>query len=151
MPVWWNWQTCWTQNPVVAIPYRFDPGHRHQSAHTLVGRLFRQLRKISSLVLNHRPKSRELNKTRAGNTALWCRWIDILACHARYAGSSPARVANMVLWYNGLLCRTVYPKTGVQFPVEPPFSSSLTGKRHTYNMKTQEHYLTDRVDNYYWN
>ena len=30
VPVWWNWQTCWTQNPVVAIPYRFDPGHRHQ-------------------------------------------------------------------------------------------------------------------------
>ena len=30
MPVWWNWQTCWTQNPVVAIPYRFDPDHRHQ-------------------------------------------------------------------------------------------------------------------------
>ena len=29
MPVWWNWQTCRTQNPMVAIPYRFDPGHRH--------------------------------------------------------------------------------------------------------------------------
>lgn len=28
-PVWWNWQTRWTQNPVVAIPYRFDPDHRH--------------------------------------------------------------------------------------------------------------------------
>ena len=30
MPVWWNWQTRWTQNPVVVIPYRFDPDHRHQ-------------------------------------------------------------------------------------------------------------------------
>ena len=29
-PVWWNWQTRWTQNPVVVIPYRFDPDHRHQ-------------------------------------------------------------------------------------------------------------------------
>ena len=28
--MWWNWQTCWTQNPVVATPYRFDPDHRHQ-------------------------------------------------------------------------------------------------------------------------
>lgn len=37
----------------------------------------------------------------------------------------------------------------VRAPLESPFSSSLTGKRHTYNMKTQEHYLTDRVDNYY--
>ena len=24
-----EWQTCRTQNPMVAIPYRFDPGHRH--------------------------------------------------------------------------------------------------------------------------
>ena len=31
-PVWWNWQTCWTQNPVVAIPCRFDPDHRHQKS-----------------------------------------------------------------------------------------------------------------------
>ena len=29
LPVWWNWQTRWTQNPVVVIPYRFDPDHRH--------------------------------------------------------------------------------------------------------------------------
>ena len=30
MPLWWNWQTRWTQNPVVVIPYRFDPDQRHQ-------------------------------------------------------------------------------------------------------------------------
>ena len=30
MPLWWNWQTRWTQNPVVAIPCRFDPDQRHQ-------------------------------------------------------------------------------------------------------------------------
>ena len=30
MPVWWNWQTRRTQNPVVAIPCRFDPDYRHQ-------------------------------------------------------------------------------------------------------------------------
>ena len=30
LPVWWNWQTHGTQNPAVAIPYRFDPDHRHQ-------------------------------------------------------------------------------------------------------------------------
>ena len=30
LPVWWNWQTRRTQNPVVAIPCRFDPDHRHQ-------------------------------------------------------------------------------------------------------------------------
>ena len=31
MPVWWNWQTRGTQNPVVAIPCRFDPDQRHQN------------------------------------------------------------------------------------------------------------------------
>ncbi len=30
-PMWWNWQTRGTQNPVVAIPCGFDPHHRHQS------------------------------------------------------------------------------------------------------------------------
>ena len=30
MPLWWNWQTRGTQNPVVAIPCRFDPDQRHQ-------------------------------------------------------------------------------------------------------------------------
>ena len=30
MPEWWNWQTCRTQNPVVAIPCGFDPRFRHQ-------------------------------------------------------------------------------------------------------------------------
>ena len=30
LPVWWNWQTRRTQNPVVAIPCRFDPDYRHQ-------------------------------------------------------------------------------------------------------------------------
>ena len=30
MPVWWNWQTRRTQNPVVAIPCGFDPHYRHQ-------------------------------------------------------------------------------------------------------------------------
>ena len=29
LPVWRNWQTHRTQNPAVAIPYRFDPDHRH--------------------------------------------------------------------------------------------------------------------------
>ena len=29
MPLWWNWQTRGTQNPVVAIPCRFDPDQRH--------------------------------------------------------------------------------------------------------------------------
>ena len=29
--MWWNWQTCGTQNPVVAIPCGFDPHHRHQT------------------------------------------------------------------------------------------------------------------------
>ena len=31
MPLWWNWQTRWTQNPVVAIPCRFDSDQRHQT------------------------------------------------------------------------------------------------------------------------
>ena len=31
MPEWWNWQTCRTQNPVVAIPCGFDPRFRHQN------------------------------------------------------------------------------------------------------------------------
>ena len=30
MPLWWNWQTRWTQNPVVVIPCRFDSDQRHQ-------------------------------------------------------------------------------------------------------------------------
>ena len=29
MPLWWNWQTPGIQNPVVAIPCRFDPDQRH--------------------------------------------------------------------------------------------------------------------------
>ena len=29
MPVCWNWQTRWTQNPLVATPCGFDPRHRH--------------------------------------------------------------------------------------------------------------------------
>ena len=29
VPVWWNWQTRRTQNPVVAIPCGFDPHYRH--------------------------------------------------------------------------------------------------------------------------
>ena len=29
LPVWWNWQTCWTQNPVLATGCGFDPRHRH--------------------------------------------------------------------------------------------------------------------------
>lgn len=40
LPVWWNWQTRWTQNPVVAIPYRFDPDHRHHVAASLLARCF---------------------------------------------------------------------------------------------------------------
>ena len=31
MPLWWNWQTRGTQNPVVAIPCRFDPDQRHHN------------------------------------------------------------------------------------------------------------------------
>ena len=27
--MWWNWQTCWTQNPVLATGCGFDPRHRH--------------------------------------------------------------------------------------------------------------------------
>ena len=29
MPVWRNWQTRWTQNPVPSREYRFDSDHRH--------------------------------------------------------------------------------------------------------------------------
>ena len=31
LPVWRNWQTRRTQNPVVAISYRFDPDHRYKN------------------------------------------------------------------------------------------------------------------------
>ena len=31
MPVWWNWQTPGTQNPVSARTCGFDPRHRHQT------------------------------------------------------------------------------------------------------------------------
>ena len=31
MPVWWNWQTWWTQNPLLATTCRFESGHRHQT------------------------------------------------------------------------------------------------------------------------
>lgn len=30
LPVWWNWQTRGTQNPVLATECGFDPRHRHQ-------------------------------------------------------------------------------------------------------------------------
>lgn len=29
LPLWRNWQTRWTQNPVGATPSRFDPGEWH--------------------------------------------------------------------------------------------------------------------------
>ena len=29
MPLWRNWQTRWTQNPVLAREYGFDPHRRH--------------------------------------------------------------------------------------------------------------------------
>ena len=38
MPLWWNWQTRRTQNPMVVIPYRFDPDQRH---HVAAGRIWR--------------------------------------------------------------------------------------------------------------
>ena len=31
LQVWWNWQTRWTQNPVVVIPCGFDSHHLHQT------------------------------------------------------------------------------------------------------------------------
>ena len=31
VPVWWNWQTRGTQNPVMATSCGFDPHHRHQN------------------------------------------------------------------------------------------------------------------------
>lgn len=32
VPVWWNWQTRGTQNPVMATSCGFDPHHRHQAS-----------------------------------------------------------------------------------------------------------------------
>ena len=40
MPVWWNWQTRWTQNPVSARTCGFDPRHRHQTKNRPDGRFF---------------------------------------------------------------------------------------------------------------
>ena len=31
MPVCWNWQTRWTQNPLPAMACGFDPRHRHHN------------------------------------------------------------------------------------------------------------------------
>ena len=31
LPVWWNWQTPGTQNPVYASTCGFDPRHRHHA------------------------------------------------------------------------------------------------------------------------
>ena len=33
--VWWNWQTRWTQNPVVVIPCGFNSHHQHHSQRRL--------------------------------------------------------------------------------------------------------------------
>ena len=40
MPLWWNWQTRGTQNPVVAIPCRFDPDQRHHNKKRQVSPVF---------------------------------------------------------------------------------------------------------------
>ena len=49
MPVWWNWQTRRTQNPVVAIPCGFDPHYRHQiKKRTPTGVLFYLVQDICS-------------------------------------------------------------------------------------------------------
>lgn len=37
MLLWRNRQTRWTQNPVVAIPYRFDPGQQHHKLLLIIG------------------------------------------------------------------------------------------------------------------
>ena len=47
MPLWWNWQTRWTQNPVVVIPYRFDPDQRHHVGMDFAPFRFFFCRKIS--------------------------------------------------------------------------------------------------------
>ena len=53
LPVWWNWQTPWIQNPVSARTCGFDPRHRHHpkvpKALILLG--FRDfLRSVSKMV-----------------------------------------------------------------------------------------------------
>ena len=35
-PLWRNWYTRMTQNPVIVISCRFDPGQRHQKGTTIV-------------------------------------------------------------------------------------------------------------------
>ena len=49
VPVWWNWQTRGTQNPVVAIPCRFDPDQRH---HRKDGQGFLRVRLFCGAAVN---------------------------------------------------------------------------------------------------
>ena len=63
MQVWWNWQTRWTQNPVVVIPCGFDSHHLHQNK--------RRRQKASFLFWYNQ---RESNPERAKNERKSCRW-----------------------------------------------------------------------------
>ena len=40
MPLWRNWQTRWTQNPVVATPCGFDSHRRHRKSSIMMILLF---------------------------------------------------------------------------------------------------------------
>lgn len=62
MPLWWNWQTRWTQNPVVVIPYRFDPDQRH---HVATRRIFQIRRLQPSYLIYFRKQS--TNRKNADN------------------------------------------------------------------------------------
>ena len=60
LPVWWNWQTRGTQNPVVAIPCGFDPHHRHHvgTSYACSDFFVQKNRSLASLFLLFRKRSR---------------------------------------------------------------------------------------------
>ena len=64
MPLWRNWQTRWTQNPVLAREYGFDPHRRHiLGSINLVKTRFMELFSLLTFKTEKRTYCNSLKKT----------------------------------------------------------------------------------------
>ena len=110
MPLWWNWQTRWTQNPVVAIPYRFDPGQRHQRcSHLLHLFLFLRTSSIRIILYAYRQSmSRSIN---------YCSWSKYISFRQQTNGKKFA-VRLHKLRINFFILQPLIPQKGMSPPLK---------------------------------
>ena len=104
--MWWNWQTRWTQNPVVVIPCGFDSHHLHQSAPPLYsngnvgtqgGLLCYKYQKISRIIKKHQLKVSQKIVTPTENITCMPLYNRCARCHAHR--SNPPMIREVTkLW-----------------------------------------------------